>query len=87
MFLINLALQARESFADWRRKRRAYEELMALDDRMLADIGIHRSEISRIVWGGPESGEDSFEDRRRCPDFSTDTQCESPLPWPLPRPF
>ena len=31
------------------RAERAYRELMALDDRTLADIGISRSEISGIV--------------------------------------
>lgn len=33
------------------RRRRVYEELMALDDRMLADIGITRNDIPRIASG------------------------------------
>lgn len=52
MSLINLFVQARNSYADWRRRARAYDELMALDDRSLADIGIHRSQIAGIVDNG-----------------------------------
>ncbi len=85
MSLVHLFLAARESFADWRRKRRAYSELMALDDRMLADIGIHRSEIMRVVWGPSEEG--SFEKRRRWPDLKGEPSCVSPSSLPIPRPF
>jgi uncharacterized protein YjiS (DUF1127 family) len=49
--LINLFLAARNAFAAWQRRRRAYDELMALDDRSLADIGIRRSEIPAVVEG------------------------------------
>jgi uncharacterized protein YjiS (DUF1127 family) len=49
--LINLLLAARNAFAGWRRRQRAYDELMALDDRSLADIGIRRSEIPAVVEG------------------------------------
>ena len=38
-----------EPVASALRAERAYRELMALDDRTLADIGIARSEISSIV--------------------------------------
>ena len=37
--------------SEWRHKQQAYAELMALDDRSLADIGIRRSEIPAIVEG------------------------------------
>ena len=57
--LINLFLAARNAFAAWRRRQRAYGELMALDDRSLADIGIRRSEIPAIVEG--------FHERTRAP--------------------
>jgi uncharacterized protein YjiS (DUF1127 family) len=50
MSLINLFVSARDAFARWRQRQRAYGELMALDDRSLADIGIRRSEIASIVW-------------------------------------
>jgi uncharacterized protein YndB with AHSA1/START domain len=38
--------------ARWCRIRRAIQQVAQLDDRMLKDIGIHRSEIERAVrWG------------------------------------
>ena len=51
MSLINLFIAARSAIAGWRRRQRAYGELMALDDRSLADIGIRREEIRAIVEG------------------------------------
>ena len=51
MSLINVFVAARNGLADWRRRQRAYGELMALDDHSLADIGIRRSEIPAIVEG------------------------------------
>lgn len=32
-------------------RNRAERQLQALDDRLLADIGMRRSEIHRMVWG------------------------------------
>ena len=32
-------------------KSRAERQLAQLDDRMLADIGLKRAEISKMVWG------------------------------------
>jgi uncharacterized protein YjiS (DUF1127 family) len=51
MSLINLLISAKAGIAKWRQRRRAFDELLALDDRSLADIGIHRSEIPAIVEG------------------------------------
>ena len=51
MSLINLFVAARNGWAGWRKRQRAYGELMALDDRSLADIGIRRSDIPAIVEG------------------------------------
>ena len=51
MSLINLFVAARTAVARWRQRQRAYGELMALDDRSLADIGIRREEIRAIVEG------------------------------------
>jgi uncharacterized protein YjiS (DUF1127 family) len=51
MSLINLFVAARNAWSGWRKRQRAYGELMALDDRSLADIGIHRSDIPAIVEG------------------------------------
>lgn len=41
----------------WNEQRQAYEELMALDDRQLRDMGLARSEIPAVVAGtfAPES--------------------------------
>ena len=33
-------------------RSRAERQLAALDDRLLADIGVKRSDISKTVWGG-----------------------------------
>lgn len=38
----------RAAYIEWRRREAAYEELNALDDRSLADIGITRSDIPRL---------------------------------------
>lgn len=43
-------------FQAWQRKRAAYEELMALDDRMLKDIGISRTEIPAALEGDVRGG-------------------------------
>ncbi|HVC50437.1 MAG TPA: DUF1127 domain-containing protein [Stellaceae bacterium] len=51
MSLISLFAAAREALAARHARRRAYTELTALDDRALADIGIHRSQIPAIVEG------------------------------------
>jgi uncharacterized protein YjiS (DUF1127 family) len=51
MLILNLFLSAGRTIAEWRRRERAYAELMALDDRSLADIGIHRSQILALVDG------------------------------------
>lgn len=44
--------RAARSLTRQNRMRRAHEELMALDDRTLHDLGIDRSDIGRVVrWG------------------------------------
>jgi uncharacterized protein YjiS (DUF1127 family) len=40
---------ARSAIANRRQRQRALDELMALDDRSLADIGIHRSQIPNLA--------------------------------------
>ena len=47
--LINLFMAVRNALIEQRRRRRTYDELMALDDRALADIGMHRSQLPAIV--------------------------------------
>ena len=51
MSLINLFVGARNALARRQQQRRAMEELMALDDRSLQDIGLHRSQIPGVVEG------------------------------------
>ncbi len=51
MSLLTLLISARNAITEWRRREKAYGELMALDDRSLADIGIRRSEIRALVEG------------------------------------
>jgi uncharacterized protein YjiS (DUF1127 family) len=38
-------------FRHWRRNRRAERELLALDDRLLKDIGVCRTEVPDAVRG------------------------------------
>ena len=54
MSFTNFFVSARNAMSEWRRREQAYAELMALDDRSLADIGIRRSEIPALVDGAHE---------------------------------
>jgi uncharacterized protein YjiS (DUF1127 family) len=49
MSLMNLFVKARGALARWRQRLRAYDELALLDDRSLADIGVHRTQIPAVV--------------------------------------
>ncbi len=51
MSIVNLIISAGRAFSEWRRRERAYAELMSLDDRSLADIGIRRSQIRALLDG------------------------------------
>ncbi|MBV8507981.1 MAG: DUF1127 domain-containing protein [Alphaproteobacteria bacterium] len=51
MSVVNLLISAGRRFSGWRRRQQAYAELMALDDRSLADIGLRRSQIAGLVEG------------------------------------
>jgi uncharacterized protein YjiS (DUF1127 family) len=46
-----VAAKIGQALRRWSDRRRAFAELAALDDRMLADIGIARSDIARTVHG------------------------------------
>lgn len=41
--------------ARYRELARAERELQQLDDRLLTDIGLQRSDIRRVVWHGREA--------------------------------
>jgi uncharacterized protein YjiS (DUF1127 family) len=47
--LINLFVMVQNALIGWWRRRRTYDEFMALDDRALADIGLRRSQIRAVV--------------------------------------
>jgi uncharacterized protein YjiS (DUF1127 family) len=40
---------ARQTLAAWRRRRRTFRALTELDDHILKDIGLHRSEILSVA--------------------------------------
>ena len=63
MFIVSLLDAVRHGFAEWRRKQLAYAELMSLDDRSLADIGIRRSDIPAVVEGFHEKARRPVEAR------------------------
>lgn len=52
MSLLTLLITAASAWAGWRQRRRAYSELMALDDRSLADIGLQRSDMPTLFHKG-----------------------------------
>jgi uncharacterized protein YjiS (DUF1127 family) len=47
------------SISEWRERERARNELSALDDRTLADIGIRRTDIPFILKGSAEHVEEA----------------------------
>jgi uncharacterized protein YjiS (DUF1127 family) len=57
MSFVSFPLSAWKALGDWNRRQRAYEELMALDDHCLADLGIQRSQINAYLASG-RHGED-----------------------------
>lgn len=50
-----LIINVYRNLRQWHRRRKAIRELAALDDRLLNDIGIERSEIERLVDGRTKS--------------------------------
>jgi uncharacterized protein YjiS (DUF1127 family) len=55
MLFANLFAAAKHAITRWYRRRMAFEELMSLSDRSLADIGICRSQIHSVVYGQTEA--------------------------------
>jgi len=41
-----------QTFKTWSQQRRIYNELVSMDDHMLADIGVSRGEINAIAFRG-----------------------------------
>ena len=52
-------------FVEWRERRETYSELMRLDDRMLADIGLNRGELRAVS----EMGQTPSRTRETLVDF------------------
>ena len=55
MSLISVFFAAKEALARRRQQRWAYAEMASLDDRSLADIGLHRSQLPAVVEGYHEA--------------------------------
>jgi uncharacterized protein YjiS (DUF1127 family) len=55
MSLISVFFAAKEALARRRQQRWAYAEMASLDDRSLADIGLHRSQIPAVIEGYHEA--------------------------------
>ena len=55
MSLISVFFAGKDALARRRLQRRAYAEMAALDDRSLADIGLHRSHIPAVLEGYHEA--------------------------------
>ena len=53
----NIVEQSLGAWAAWRQRERAYNELYALDDRALADIGISRADIPCVLSRSTDMGE------------------------------
>ena len=51
MSLLTLVIAAASAWSGWQQRRRAYGELMGLDDRLLADIGLRRTDVPAIFHG------------------------------------
>jgi len=83
MFVLNLMISAWKAFADWRRRERAYDEMMALDDHALADIGIRRSDIRAICEGSYARHPSVAFVAPGCEKF---TSPETRLVWPAAKP-
>jgi len=48
MSLLTVVIAAANACAGWQQRRRALGELMALDDHMLADVGLRRADVPAI---------------------------------------
>ena len=49
MSIVSMLVAMRAALADRRDRNRIHEELAALDDHSLADIGLHRSQLPGMV--------------------------------------
>ena len=56
VFLSGALKRWRSTYKAWRIQQAAIKRLNLLDDRQLKDIGLHRSEITRVVLEGARRG-------------------------------
>ena len=82
--LTNLIVAAGHAFSDWRRRQKAYAELMALDDRSLADIGLHRTQIPALVEGAHRSTRAAEPDAVVASAFADPARFVGGRPWMPP---
>ena len=80
MSIVNMLVAARTALADRRDRNRMHEELAALDDHSLVDIGLHRSQLSGMV----ESLYESVELDAAPPAVEAPVMQSAPAPVPLP---
>lgn len=63
-YIIRTALKAAHAIWRWQMRRETLRELSRLDSHTLKDIGVDRSEINSIVFGGGSCRRRKLSDKR-----------------------
>ncbi len=53
--MFSIVATAAAAFRAWQERRRAAAQLASMDDRLLADIGVRRTEIPFVIRGTAQS--------------------------------